>query len=193
MKFPIPILLYHAFGNQSSSSIGGLDLFSSHLDWLSHNGWRSLTLTEYEAACAGSHDAGSRRFLITFDDNSPLLGQYASEMKVRGFSGTAFLITGKFEFPEAGWLSFDAAAELVRNGTSLRLPLGILGHEHGARLWTLMQEPAAYKKDQALRWHFLSLTTASENPAQGDDRRPCADHHTHRKRDARRPRAGPSP
>ena len=117
MKFPIPILLYHGFGNQSSSSLVGLDLFSRHLDWLTHNGWRSLNLAEFEAAVLGDHDFGSRRFLITFDDNSPLLGQYASEMKSRGFSGAAFVITGKFEHSEAGWLSFDAAAELVRNGT----------------------------------------------------------------------------
>jgi len=152
MKFPIPILLYHAFGNQSSSSIGGLDLFSSHLDWLSHNGWRSLTLTEYEAACAGSHDAGSRRFLITFDDNSPLLGQYASEMKVRGFSGTAFLITGKFEFPEAGWLSFDAAAELVRNGT-----LEVCSHTHRhVAVGSRPEEPEALRADLQNSRVFLS-------------------------------------
>ena len=127
MKLPVPIpaLLYHGLPCNGAKPNIGPDVFCEHLDWLRSNGWQSLTLAEFEGAVSGRIAVGKRRFLLTFDDNSPHLGRYASEMKSRGFSGTAFIITGKFESDENGWLTFDDAMALRRDGT-----LKIQSHTH---------------------------------------------------------------
>ena len=123
--FPIPVLLYHGLPNGGTRPNIGLDAFCEHLDWLRSNGWRSLTLGEFEAAVTDGLDIGKRRFLLTFDDNSTHLDRYAAEMKSRGFSGTAFIITGKFESVQNGWLTFDDAEALRRDGT-----LELQSHTH---------------------------------------------------------------
>ncbi len=88
----IPVLLYHHVNNHTLSDTTMPDVFRSHLAWLAAQGYRSLTLAEFEAAVRGS-DPGARRFLLTFDDGSTDLPYCAEVMQAFGFTGLAFLIT----------------------------------------------------------------------------------------------------
>jgi len=93
LSHSIPILLYHHVNGHTLTDTTMPDVFRSHLAWLAGQGYRSLTVAEFEAAVRGG-DIGAKRFLLTFDDGSADLPYCGEVMQAFGFSGLAFLITG---------------------------------------------------------------------------------------------------
>jgi peptidoglycan/xylan/chitin deacetylase (PgdA/CDA1 family) len=113
----IPVLLYHQVNDKPSATTTPPDVFRSHMEWLADNGWRSLRLDEFEAAVEGNQAPGHRSFLLTYDDGSADLSRCAVEMERCGFSGTAFLITGRQRAGDPASLSTEEVARLASQGT----------------------------------------------------------------------------
>ena len=113
----IPVLLYHQVNDRPGATTTPLDTFRAHLQWLAQQGWRSLTLGEFEAAIDGRANVGKRRFLLTFDDGPVDLTQCAIEMERFGFTGTAFLITGRHRAGDDGSLATADVANIAARGT----------------------------------------------------------------------------
>jgi peptidoglycan/xylan/chitin deacetylase (PgdA/CDA1 family) len=123
----IPVLLYHHVNDKPGATTTRPEVFRAHLQWLADRGWRSLTLAEFEASVAGRQDVGARRFLLTYDDGSPDLPNCAAEMEAFGFTGVAFLITGRLQQDDPGCISSAAAVRLARRGI---LELQSHTHQH---------------------------------------------------------------
>lgn len=113
----IPVLLYHQVGERAAPGATPTAVFRAHLDWLARHGWRSLTLREFEAAVRGQEPAGARRFLLTFDDGCADLTDIAGCLEAFGFTGTAFLITGRQRAGDAAYLAPAAVRSLAARGT----------------------------------------------------------------------------
>jgi peptidoglycan/xylan/chitin deacetylase (PgdA/CDA1 family) len=113
----IPVLLYHQVGERAAPGATPTAVFHAHLDWLARRGWRSLTLREFEAAVRGQEVPGPRRFLLTFDDGYADLTHIAGHMEAFGFTGTAFLITGRQRAGDAAYLPPAAVRSLAARGT----------------------------------------------------------------------------
>jgi len=123
----IPVLLYHHVNGRPGATTTHPSVFHAHLRWLADRGWRSVTLAEFEAAVAGRATLGPRRFLLTYDDGSPDLILCASQMRVFGFTGVAFLNTGRVQREDPGCLSSADALLLAKQGT---LEFQSHTHEH---------------------------------------------------------------
>lgn len=113
----IPVLLYHPVNDQPSTTTTQPVVFRAHLQWLAERGWRSLTLAEVEAAVSGRKRAEPRRFLLTYDDGSTDLTNCAEETEVFGFTGIAFLITGRMQQADSGCIATADAQRLAQRGT----------------------------------------------------------------------------
>jgi peptidoglycan/xylan/chitin deacetylase (PgdA/CDA1 family) len=112
----IPVLLYHHVNDKPGVTTTHPEVFRAHLQWLASRGWRSLTLAEFEAAVAGRQHVGPRHFLLTYDDGSPSLTRCAAEMEAFGFTGVAFLITGRQQQADPACISVADAVRLARHG-----------------------------------------------------------------------------
>jgi peptidoglycan/xylan/chitin deacetylase (PgdA/CDA1 family) len=125
----IPILLYHKVNEKSRSTTTRPGVFRAHLQWLAERGWRSLTLAEFEAVVAGQQPAEPKRFLLTYDDGSSDLIHCTAEMEAFGFTGVAFLITGRIQQADPQCISAADAVHLAQQGT-LEFQSHTHRHEH---------------------------------------------------------------
>lgn len=113
----IPVLLYHQVNEKPGATTTTPEIFRTHLQWLAEHGWRSLRLDEFEAAIEGRARPGRHRFLLSYDDGSADLARCAVEMERFGFTGTAFLITGRQRANDDASLSTAAVVDLALRGT----------------------------------------------------------------------------
>lgn len=113
----IPVLLYHQVNDRPGATTTTPETFSAHLQWLAEHGWRSLRLDEFEAAIEGRAKVGGRRFLLTYDDGSADLTRCAAEMERCGFTGAAFLITGRQRSNDPQSLATAEVVNLASRGT----------------------------------------------------------------------------
>lgn len=113
----IPVLLYHQVNERPGATTTPPETFRAHLQWLAEQGWRSLRLGEFEAAVEGRASIGDRRFLLTYDDGSADLARCTVEMERFGFTGTAFLITGRQRSNDPVSLATAEVISLAARGT----------------------------------------------------------------------------
>ena len=96
MKFletSVPVLMYHHIRPEAGFIACTPEHFEQQLQWLSHQGYESLSLAEFAAHLAG--ETRKKAVVITFDDGYldnwvyafPLLQKY-------GFKATIFLVSG---------------------------------------------------------------------------------------------------
>jgi peptidoglycan/xylan/chitin deacetylase (PgdA/CDA1 family) len=150
----VPVLLYHHVNAQPGATTTDPQTFRTHLQWLAEQGWRSLTLGEFEAAVAGRETVGPRRFLLTYDDGSPDLSCCASEMETFGFTGVAFLITGPVRQGDPACIATDEVIRLAERGT-----LEFQSHTHRhVRVGASPEEMGALAADLAASRAWLAST-----------------------------------
>ena len=85
-----PVLIYHRIGGPLELGVTrvGRAVFARQMTALARDGWRSLTLSEYDRTVSG------RSFLLTFDDGYASLADHAYPLLAElGFTATTFLIT----------------------------------------------------------------------------------------------------
>ncbi|MDP3584433.1 MAG: polysaccharide deacetylase family protein [Thiobacillus sp.] len=150
----VPVLLYHHVNAHPSATTTAPQTFRAHLQWLAEQGWRSLTLDEFEAAVAGRAAVGPRRFLLTYDDGSPDLSHCAVEMEAFGFTGVAFLITGRVQQGDPDCIATDEVVRLAGRGT-----LEFQSHTHRhVRVGASAEEMEALAADLAASHAWLTST-----------------------------------
>ena len=112
----VPVLLYHEVNERGGVASTSPALFRGHLQWLARRGWKSLTLAEFAAMVTGKMPAEPRRFLLTYDDGSSDLTYCASVMEEFGFTGIAFVITGRIASADPDCISPDEARRMLQKG-----------------------------------------------------------------------------
>jgi len=132
---PIPVLLYHRIepeGVENSTAIStSVDVFESHLRWLSANGYRALTVAELEARINGAERYAANEVVLTFDDGYDSLGDLAVPvLRETGFTATAFLITQRVGKDDH--LDWDEVRTLADEGV-----LDFHSHSHTHQRWPL--------------------------------------------------------
>jgi peptidoglycan/xylan/chitin deacetylase (PgdA/CDA1 family) len=69
---PVPILLYHCIGDDTSGPLGRYTLsvrdFRDHMAWIADSGYSTLTVSQYVDTLADRRPLPHRPLLITFDD-----------------------------------------------------------------------------------------------------------------------------
>lgn len=127
----VPVLTYHHHLPQelkersqfkNGSVTHTVESFEEQMAWLSENGYRSLTLDEFERYLAGRLDIRKeKRVLITFDDGYLSVKEYCYPvLKKYGFTAVVFVITGRqprfsekeFKFNQLQYVSVDQMSAL---------------------------------------------------------------------------------
>lgn len=151
MALPIPILLYHRLDHSGDSTATQPAVFERHLAWLSSQGYRSLTLEEFDRAISVSpRIVPKKEVLLTFDDGySELATVVAPALRRHGFTGVAFLITGACQPPAApagnaastnrNHISWDQVRALASDGV-----VEFQSHSHSHKRWDA--KPGAHRE-----------------------------------------------
>lgn len=122
----VPLLLYHRIDHSDDFIATKPDVFRLHLQYLAENGWRSMSLKEFEAVSQAGQVLPERRFLLSFDDGYDSLAHTAAPiMEEFEFSGVAFVCTKFMARNNAaqasketkGFLTWEQARELQAAGT----------------------------------------------------------------------------
>jgi len=138
---PIPILLYHRFNQSGDSLSTPPEVFEKELSWLVTQGYRSLTLEEFEHRLSHPGKAkGKKGVLITFDDGYVELATVAAPaLRRHGLTGVAFLITsecspaeapGNLVRPSGNHISWEQARALASEGV-----IEFQSHTHSHKRW----------------------------------------------------------
>ena len=153
----VPVLVYHGEGEGARSM--PMTIFVDHMRALQSNGWRSITLPEFESFMKGTGTVPDKSFLLTFDDGRTDTF-YASDpvLKDLGYTGVMFVITG-FSLPENGAMPTDAfylsKSELAHMAASGRWELESHGdQDHRAYVVPTVLPDGSL--DLVSKAHFLS-------------------------------------
>jgi len=138
MALPIAILLYHRIDLSGDSTATPPAVFERHLAWLSSQGYRSLTLEDFDHAISVSpRIVPKKEVLLTFDDGYPdLANVVAPALRRHGFTGVAFLITGACQragdaaSTNRSHVSWDQARALASDGV-----IEFQSHSHSHKRW----------------------------------------------------------
>ena len=128
MKSAIPILLYHDIescgcpnektGDATKDTVVRMNDFTAQIKYLAENGFKTLTLNQWSAACKNRWPIEPKSIVITFDDGHisnyrlafPVLRQY-------GFTATFFVIAGRVD--TAYHLTGAQIREMVDHGMEI--------------------------------------------------------------------------
>lgn len=111
----VPVLCYHRFGTQPDKLVLRAEAFAAQMAWLYENGYRVVSLLEFEAFLEGHQALPRKSVAITLDDGYrstyevafPILQKY-------GYHATVFLYTGFVGASDA--LTWAQMQEMVRSG-----------------------------------------------------------------------------
>ena len=127
----VPVLAYH--GEDATSEMP-LSVFVEHMRALKADGWRTITMKQYDAWAQGEIQLPDKSFLLTFDDGrKDTYYQFDPVLEDMEFHGVMFVITG-LSFPDDGKRSsfYLNETELTRMIASGRWELESHGHaDHG--------------------------------------------------------------
>jgi peptidoglycan/xylan/chitin deacetylase (PgdA/CDA1 family) len=114
----VPVFVFHGLEPQS---------FGRKLQYLSDNGYRTLSAEEYLGVLAGSREAPERAVVLTFDDGRASLASVGAPLLQRhGMNGIVFLVPGRTPArrapaegndPGAALLSWEEVESLSASGT----------------------------------------------------------------------------
>lgn len=126
-RIRVPILMYHYISELPSDADEirrNLTLpptvFEQHLQYLSDNGYHSITLEMLDLALTSGYVLPERPVILTFDDGYvdhyqtvfPLLKQFQ-------FVGTFFLVTGRIDQGNPAYLTWEQANEMRQHGMEI--------------------------------------------------------------------------
>lgn len=124
-RVTLPILMYHYVGELPPNADAiRRDLtvstanFMSQMDYLSQQGYQTVTLNDLVAALQGSGYLPPKPVILTFDDGYKNNFQEAYPvLRARGFTGTFFIIVRYVGTP--AYMSWDEIAELAAAGMDI--------------------------------------------------------------------------
>jgi peptidoglycan/xylan/chitin deacetylase (PgdA/CDA1 family) len=110
----VPILCYHRFGGGGKMSTSAAN-FEAQLDWLAHNDYHVIRLSQLTAYLEGKGALPKRSVVITIDDGYESVYRYAfPALRKHGFPATLFVYT---DFIGAGdALTWPQLQEVVSSG-----------------------------------------------------------------------------
>ena len=116
-KPEIPILNYHSIGPRDEFTVP-LATFEAELDWLSANGYRTVSLHDLLESREQKRRLPPRSVILTFDDGKEdALRLVLPALQKRGMRGTFFVITGAVGQP--GYLTWDGVRALAAAGMEI--------------------------------------------------------------------------
>jgi hypothetical protein len=141
MNEPIPCLLYHRVDNSGGPFATTPTVFRQHIEWLASEGFRTLTLGQFDRALENPRERDGRSLLLTFDDGfadietcvAPILREF-------GFNAVAFIITGRCADSTAQpgeYLSWSSLRKLSADGI-----FEFQTHTHTHQRWALTEQSA---------------------------------------------------
>ena len=127
-----PVLVYNDIAESpSSDAVVALEAFKSHLDWLSRNGYKTLTLEAYIAGIKNGQ-FGEKDILLTFDGTYESLYQYvAPELAARNMCGTFFIASNRIDDKSANgknYLTSQQVVELAKDKAHFSLGSNTYSH-----------------------------------------------------------------
>jgi peptidoglycan/xylan/chitin deacetylase (PgdA/CDA1 family) len=97
----IPVLTYHRLSLFDDGSNVTIANFADQMQTLYDNGWRTITLGEYQAFMRGEKKLPPKSFLITFDDGAQQSFYPADPiLKTLGYSAVEYVIVAASETPK---------------------------------------------------------------------------------------------
>jgi peptidoglycan/xylan/chitin deacetylase (PgdA/CDA1 family) len=114
------VLNYHKIDHTFISLSVRPEDFDAQMKYLRDNGYHTITPDELYESLAGKGELPENPVLITFDDGYednytnayPILKKY-------GFKATIFVVTGFLDKHKKGYLSWDEAREMNKNGINI--------------------------------------------------------------------------
>ena len=114
------VLNYHKIDHTFISLAVRPEDFDHQMKYLRDNGYHTISPDELYEALAGSGNLPENPVMITFDDGYednytnayPILKKY-------GFKATIFVVTGFLDKHKKGYLSWDEAREMNKNGINI--------------------------------------------------------------------------
>jgi peptidoglycan/xylan/chitin deacetylase (PgdA/CDA1 family) len=127
-RIRVPILMYHYISTPPDTADKyRLDLsvtpenFRTQLQWLKDNGYQTITADELAGALTRGRKLPERPVMITFDDGYKDAYENAYPiLKEFGYTGVFFVVTDLLDHNAAGYLNWDQAEEMARNGMSIQ-------------------------------------------------------------------------
>ena len=111
----IPILCYHRFGSNRSSMTVAPNAFEAQMEYLAHNGYRVITLKQFEGFLDGKEPLPRKTVVITIDDGYRATYQVAFPiLKKYGFPATVYLYSDFVGASDA--MTWPQMQEMVRSG-----------------------------------------------------------------------------
>jgi peptidoglycan/xylan/chitin deacetylase (PgdA/CDA1 family) len=141
-QYRVPVLMYHAIANEGPERLApwrtSPEAFEHQLRFLRRRGYRSISMSEWDAARAGGAALSGRPVVITFDDGNENFAENAWPILARnGFGAQMFVVSGSVG-GRAAWdayygepyalMDWSCLAGLVREG----LEIGSHMHRHQA-------------------------------------------------------------
>ena len=102
----VPVLLYHAFGDDENRFVVGRRTFERQMRLLSFLGWRAIDYEEYATLLAAGELPPARTAVLTIDDGYRDNADIAPVLERHGYAATIFLVSGTLG-GENNWSSDD--------------------------------------------------------------------------------------
>lgn len=117
-KYTVPILTYHAIGNEKGNLFVTFESFSKQMEYIKRNGYEVITLDELVKNIQSKKRFKRNEVVITFDDGYQDNYKYAYPvLKKFSFPATIFLITDSIGNGKS-FLNWDEVRIMSKNGIS---------------------------------------------------------------------------
>ena len=111
----VPILCYHRFGSDEGKMMLSPAAFAQQMEYLQHNGYRVLRLSELYSFLGGARQLPARAVVLTIDDGyNSMYHQAYPILKRYGFPATVFVYTDFIGARDS--LTWDQMKEMVGSG-----------------------------------------------------------------------------
>ncbi|MFZ4827269.1 MAG: polysaccharide deacetylase family protein [Phototrophicaceae bacterium] len=149
-RIRVPILMYHYISElppHADEIRRNLTLspaiFEAHLQYLSDNGYQTVTLEMLDLALTTGYPLPERAVVLTFDDG--YIDHYQTvfpALQKFGFVGTFFLVSGRIDHHDPAYLSWDQANEMRMAGMEMsphtKTHLGLVGRDYDFLLYEIL-------------------------------------------------------
>lgn len=149
-RIRLPILMYHYVSELPSDADEirrNLTLspviFESHLQYLAENGYQTVTLEMLDLALTTGIPLPERAVILTFDDG--YIDHYQivfPTLQKFGFVGTFFLVSGRMDHADAGYMSWEQAHEMSVVGMEMsphtKRHLALVGQEYDFLVYEIL-------------------------------------------------------
>jgi peptidoglycan/xylan/chitin deacetylase (PgdA/CDA1 family) len=126
-RIRVPILMYHYVSELPADADEyrrdltlSPESFQDHVDFLFYQGYNPISLYQLDQALANGTPLPPKPVALTFDDG--YIDHYTNvfpALKTYNFTGTFFIITGKADSNEAGYVNWNQIAEMAAAGMNM--------------------------------------------------------------------------